>query len=130
MRGCAGSRLTGPAPLGGARNSPETVTHPTLGLGAKSGGAVCAAAAKAAPAMDTTPASKGALPSNGNIVRTLMISAPFFPPHDRRDGLRRFGRDHTPATRLFLRRFRPLRAQISASSQASHGGWMNNAASG
>src|SRR5215475_1536793 len=36
--GCEGSCRTGPAPLAGGMNSREYANHPTLGLGAKSGG--------------------------------------------------------------------------------------------
>src|SRR6266568_9286749 len=38
MCGCAGSDTTGPGPLAGGMKSREYEYHPTLGLGAKSGG--------------------------------------------------------------------------------------------
>src|SRR5436190_23964094 len=44
--GCAGSCCTGPAPLAGGMNMRLYAYHPTLGLGAKSGGALCAIAEK------------------------------------------------------------------------------------
>src|SRR5580704_131008 len=82
--------MTGPGPLEGVANSPERATHPTLGLGAKLGGAVCALAGhEAAPPMARTPASMGPLRSFMNFVPTPDItSSPLF-------GM--MG-DHTPPT--------------------------------
>src|ERR1700686_1655311 len=98
MRGCAGSRLTGPAPLGGAVNSPESATHPTLGLGAKLGGAACElAGVEAAPAMKNTPASAGPVRSM-DVAQTLDMTAPF--PCGRYPSARRLASlksDPTPA---------------------------------
>src|SRR5258705_10431541 len=69
--------MTGPAPFGGGMNSPENATHPTLGLGAKLGGAVCErAGVHAAPAIKNIPASVWPVHSNMDLVQTLMTAAP------------------------------------------------------